>query len=130
MATTVSPPLHRAAEPQTLLAGYTNTIPILVVDGEGAPLPLTGAEITADVDTLGGRSLGSPTVTVTDAEGGALTVSIAPGGMPQSGNRGHVGVRFDLGAGVVFEVQAEVRVGSEGHTSELQSRENLVCRLL
>src|SRR5690606_12638029 len=110
MSSPVLPPLHRAAAPQTLLAGYTNVLPILVVDGGGAPLPLTGAEITADVDTLGGRSLGSPTVTVTDAEGGALTVSIAPGGMPQSGNRGHVGVRFDLGAGVVFEVQAEVRV--------------------
>src|SRR5690606_11834716 len=39
-------------------------------------------------------------------------------------------VRFDVGGKWVSPVEVSAEIRSEEHTSELQSRENLVCRLL
>src|SRR5690606_41196686 len=57
-----------------------------------------------------------------------LRYSGARGRGPGASDRGQMW--FDPASGLVVSYEARTRDRSEEHTSELQSRENLVCRLL
>src|SRR5690606_41568972 len=103
-------------------------------------------------DFGGGGVAGEP-AGGTEAERGGLVAADEPGaqgggaggvGGPDAGEPGVGGVGVEqvglggeagIGAGVLLEladgdVERHERVRSEEHTSELQSRENIVCRLL
>src|SRR5690606_41867571 len=79
-------------------------------------LPISGAGGGGGMEPA--DLVGDPPITVTDNGDGTATISVAVGtgsGQVAAGNHNHNGVYAPR---------------SEEHTSELQSRENLVCRLL
>src|SRR5690606_41706785 len=52
------------------------------------------------------------------------------GSLRNTGQRNKIGMSYRRGTFVSLPPRTHVRARSEEHTSELQSRENLVCRLL
>src|SRR5690606_41227162 len=114
--------------------GYTLVHPFEqpeVIAGQGT----VGLEILEDVpdlDTIyvpasGGGLIAGIALVVKSLAPHVRVIGVQPGGAPA--------LRMSLGAGALTEsppvdTLADGLIRSEEHTSELQSRENLVCRLL
>lgn len=104
----MSHPIYKASPEQVILVGYDTTIPVRVLDAEGAALPLDTAVLSAEIDHAGLGTRAAPASV--EVAGDVVLVRIAAADTQAlAGRVGVLGVRLDLGAGVVYEVQAPVR---------------------
>src|SRR5207302_2389108 len=96
--------------------------------------PVAGGSLNVNVSAIAKNGFNAPVALTVTRLNEAATAAFTPATLSPSGQTPHsstMAISTAASIGPLYQTAVVSRIGrSEEHTSELQSRENLVCRLL